>query len=64
MPQLLNHLQQDEMDADALDWGTLVVYTCSSSCGGGSGSTCSGGQGGAPCGPAYAEEFVWVQPPS
>jgi len=50
MPQLLNHLQQDEMDPAALDWGTIVVYTCSKSC--------SGPSGGA----KYDEEFVWVQP--
>jgi len=50
MPQLLNHLQQDEMDPSALDWGTIVVYTCSKSC--------SGPPGGA----KYDEEFVWVQP--
>lgn len=54
MPQLLNHLQQDEMDSSALDWGTLVVYACSRSCG-------AAGAGGA-AGSSYAEEFVWMQP--
>jgi len=49
MPQLLNHLQQDEMDPAALDWGTIVVYTCSKSCG-------------PPNTSKYVEEFVWVQP--
>ena len=31
LPQLLNHLDLDEM-GDSVDWGTLAVYTCSESC--------------------------------
>jgi pre-rRNA-processing protein TSR4 len=50
MPQLLNHLNQDELSQQALDWGTLVVYSCPASCV-------------APAGVGYVEEFVWAQPP-
>ncbi|XP_041280064.1 programmed cell death protein 2 isoform X1 [Onychostruthus taczanowskii] len=45
MPQLLNHLQVDSL-GESIDWGTLVVYTCADSCGGGS---------------EYLEEFIWKQ---
>ncbi|ELU01157.1 hypothetical protein CAPTEDRAFT_54196, partial [Capitella teleta] len=31
LPQMLNHLKVDRLDS-SLDWGTLVVYTCSESC--------------------------------
>lgn len=73
MPQLLNHLQLDMLDADSLDWGTLAVYTCQASCepraqpqdGGAAGSAGAGGAGGdargAAVGTHYAEEFVWRQ---
>jgi pre-rRNA-processing protein TSR4 len=53
MPQLLNHLDQDELDPDSLDWGTLAVYTCPDSCN----TTRAQEQTGS----AYVEEFVWVQ---
>lgn len=45
MPQLLNHLQVDSL-GESIDWGTLVVYTCADSCGGGN---------------EYLEEFIWKQ---
>ncbi|NWW82987.1 PDCD2 protein, partial [Climacteris rufus] len=45
MPQLLNHLQVDSL-GESIDWGTLVVYTCADSCGGGN---------------QYLEEFIWKQ---
>ncbi|GFH14016.1 programmed cell death 2, partial [Haematococcus lacustris] len=54
LPQLLNHLGQDDLDEDALDWGTLAVYSCSASC--------STEALEAQTGSAYAEEFVWAQP--
>ncbi|KAJ9510315.1 hypothetical protein QJQ45_015769 [Haematococcus lacustris] len=54
LPQLLNHLGQDDLDEDALDWGTLAVYSCSASC--------STEALQAQTGSAYAEEFVWAQP--
>ncbi|KAL9184197.1 hypothetical protein ACHAXT_002283 [Thalassiosira profunda] len=38
-----------------LDWGTIAVYTCTASCGG-------GGEASAETG-AYIEEVAWVQPP-
>jgi len=44
MPQLL-YLLQVEQEEDAMDWGTLVVYTCKNSC----------------CGKTYSEEFLWSQ---
>ena len=45
MPQLLNHLKADSVDA-SIDWGTLAVYTCVNSCGDG---------------PSYQPEFLWKQ---
>ncbi|MCO5573304.1 hypothetical protein L7F22_027073 [Adiantum nelumboides] len=45
LPQLLYYFKVSN-DADALDWGTLAIYTCKASC------TSSR---------AYMEEFVWVQ---
>ncbi|KAF0288279.1 Programmed cell death protein 2 [Amphibalanus amphitrite] len=48
LPQLLNHLDLDEM-GDSVDWGTLAVYTCSESC-----------EAADPERP-YREEFVWKQ---
>jgi len=47
LPQLLYFLKVDSKAKDALDWGTLVVYTCKDSCGDGS---------------KYTPEFVWTQP--
>ena len=45
MPQMLNHLNVDSFE-ESVDWGTLVIYTCSRSCGDGS---------------AYLTEFLWKQ---
>ncbi|KAI5073568.1 hypothetical protein GOP47_0011581 [Adiantum capillus-veneris] len=45
LPQLLYYFRVSN-DPDALDWGTLAIYTCEASC------TSS---------KAYIEEFVWVQ---
>lgn len=45
MPQMLNYLQVDSFE-ESVDWGTLVIYTCSQSCGDGS---------------AYVTEFLWKQ---
>ena len=62
MPQLLNHLGVDVADPKAPDWGTIAVYSCSKSCGG-------GGAGDEPEAPekesssSYIEEWAWVQPP-
>lgn len=56
MPQLLNELNQDELSPSALDWSTLVVYTCPSSCTQGTAAALR------EHGSAYVEEFVWVQP--
>lgn len=53
MPQLLNHLGQDAADVDALDWGALAVYTCSASCSPAPSEVS-----------AYADEYVWIQPPA
>jgi len=40
-----------------MDWGTLAVYTCVRSCGGGGEGGGDGGEG------RYVEEFVWRQKP-
>ncbi|CAG5118147.1 unnamed protein product [Candidula unifasciata] len=45
MPQLLNYLNVDHLDA-SLDWGTLCIYTCQESCNPGN---------------LYLEEFLWKQ---
>ncbi|XP_072031618.1 programmed cell death protein 2-like [Amphiura filiformis] len=45
MPQLLIHLNVDSVN-ESIDWGTLLVYTCSNSC---------------DEGPAYHKEFIWKQ---
>ncbi|CAH1792294.1 unnamed protein product [Owenia fusiformis] len=45
LPQMLTHLDVDSLQ-DSLDWGTLVVYTCSRSCS---------------KGPVYKQEFVYKQ---
>jgi len=55
MPQLLNFLDLDAEDPTAPDWGTIVVYTCPSSCS-------AQGEEGEGWLSAYLEEFVWVQP--
>ncbi|KAJ3162130.1 Programmed cell death protein 2 [Geranomyces michiganensis] len=48
MPQLLNVLEINHYAADALDWGTVAVYSCISNC--------------QPSDErAYVEEFVWRQ---
>ncbi|XP_041468574.1 programmed cell death protein 2-like [Lytechinus variegatus] len=45
MPQLLTHLDVDSLDV-SIDWGTLLIYTCSKSC---------------TEGPPYHPEFLWKQ---
>ena len=45
MPQTLSYLNMDAASDDSLDWGTLLIYTCRSSC------HISG----------YVSEFVWKQ---
>jgi pre-rRNA-processing protein TSR4 len=62
MPQLLNELSQDEMSEQALDWGTIAVYSCPVSCQQGVKAALTGEMGSVP-GSAYVEEYVWVQPP-
>ncbi|KAI9104797.1 programmed cell death protein 2 [Phlyctochytrium arcticum] len=47
MPQLLNVLQIDHFTPNALDWGTLMVFSCGASC--------------QPEGVNYMEEIVWRQ---
>ncbi|KAI8914314.1 programmed cell death protein 2 [Gorgonomyces haynaldii] len=32
MPQLLNYLKIDHKDPNALDWGTLLIYSCANHC--------------------------------
>jgi len=34
MPQLLNYLNLDLTDRNSLDWGSVLVYSCSQHCGG------------------------------
>lgn len=55
MPQLLSCMDLDVEDPQAPDWGTLVVYSCPSSC---SARPVESPEGHS----AYIEEFVWVQP--
>lgn len=44
---MLNYLNLDSLSDDqGVDWGTLIVYTCGSSC---------------DEGPAYKEEYLWKQ---
>ena len=50
MSPLLAHLGVDDLDADSIDWGTLVVYTCPANC---------ARPAGAPS--AYRRELVWRQ---
>ncbi|XP_071512108.1 programmed cell death protein 2-like [Diadema antillarum] len=45
LPQLLRHLDVDSL-GDSIDWGTLLVYTCTKNC---------------VEGPAYHPEFLWKQ---
>jgi len=67
MPQLLNHLGVDVADPKAPDWGTIAVYSCSKSCGGGSDGVIGGNKNNEASlessESSYIEEFVWVQPP-
>ena len=51
MPQLLYFLSTEQkFSQESIDWGTLLIYSCSASCGKSSDS------------PAEAkEEFVWRQ---
>ncbi|KAI8907474.1 programmed cell death protein 2 [Powellomyces hirtus] len=48
MPQLLNFLNIDHYSADALDWGTVIVYSCLANCQPADGQP-------------YMEEIVWRQ---
>jgi pre-rRNA-processing protein TSR4 len=66
MPQLLSYLGVDEDDPSAPDWGTIAVYSCAASCdpAGGGGGGGGGGEREGGGDSAYAEEFVWVQPPA
>ncbi|KAJ2451383.1 hypothetical protein EV183_003660 [Coemansia sp. RSA 2336] len=32
MPQMINYLSIDSVDPNSIDWGTLLVYTCSRNC--------------------------------
>lgn len=47
MPQLISVLGIDASDPNALDFGTIAVYSCQASC----------------TGTGYVQEWVWVQPP-
>jgi pre-rRNA-processing protein TSR4 len=55
MPQLLAALGEDDADPSSPDWGAIAIYSCPNSC-----AEAARAVGG---GSAYAEEFVWVQPP-
>ncbi|XP_054715923.1 programmed cell death protein 2-like [Uloborus diversus] len=46
MPQLLNYLSLDQVE-ESIDWGTLLIYTCSKSCQYGT--------------DGYCKEFLWKQ---
>jgi len=46
MPQMLNYLGLDSKDGECVDWGTLLIYTCSKNC-----------EEGKP----YHAEFIWKQ---
>ncbi|GAV06557.1 hypothetical protein RvY_16523 [Ramazzottius varieornatus] len=48
MPQILNYLDQEESLTEGLDFGTILVYTCSRNCHSES--------------IKYQPEFAWVQP--
>ncbi|GMH43638.1 hypothetical protein BSKO_11560 [Bryopsis sp. KO-2023] len=54
LPQVVHYLGADATDPEAPDWGCIAVYSCSESCTSDRADTGSA---------AYAEEFVWVQPP-
>ncbi|XP_071963234.1 programmed cell death protein 2-like [Antedon mediterranea] len=45
LPQLLTYMDVDSV-GDSIDWGTLLIYTCSKNCNEG---------------PAYKSEFLWKQ---
>ena len=47
----------NEDGEEMLDWGTIAVYTCTASCGGGGIVTGNEENG------AYLEEVAWMQPP-
>jgi pre-rRNA-processing protein TSR4 len=66
MPQLLNHLDIDALDASSIDWGILAVYTCSESCSARPAVAVGEGAGAAAAavGTAYLDEFVWRQMPN
>lgn len=60
MPQILSFLEVEDEDEDAMDWGTLVVFTCENSCP----RYVQGDDADADhATPTYLEEYVWFQPP-
>lgn len=53
LPQLLYYLKLEKRnERDSIDWGTLVVYSCSASCGEYSRDNVN----------QVKEEFLWRQP--
>ena len=52
-----NKSKNDQKGEEMLDWGTIAVYTCTASCGGG-GIVPGNEENG-----AYLEEVAWMQPP-
>ena len=54
VPQLLYYL--DSLTEDSIDWGTLLVYTCSSDC-----QPCSPDDDESPSTNPYREEFLLKQ---
>ena len=47
MPQLLYYLKLDVVSDASVDWGTVLIYSCSESC---TADSCS-----------YINDFVWKQ---
>ena len=45
MPQLISHLKLDDV-GESIDWGTILIYTCSQNCA---------------IGNAYSKEYAWKQ---
>ena len=64
MPQLLNHLALHHADPHALDFGTLLIYTCAQSCPNinvTSSTTTNTDHGAVDDELEFAEEFCWRQ---
>lgn len=62
MPQMLNHVWKDTaVGEDSVDWGTLAVFTCSTSCAPPVAPPCDTSQSTSRHS-TYIEEFVWRQP--